>query len=74
MDGRYVSHDEQLKTIDMMTVVTPPNANPNSEFADIGRLEAPACSSEMISIGKTNNKRRDFYIVQVLLVKVTTLF
>ncbi len=57
-----------------MTVVTPRNANPNSEFADIGTLEAPACSSEMISIGKTNNKRRDFYIVQVLLVKVTTLF
>ncbi len=54
-----------------MTIVTPPNANPNSEFADIGTLEAPASSTKMISIGKTNNKRTDFYIVLVVVVKVT---
>jgi hypothetical protein len=35
----------------MGTIVTPPNANPNLEFADIGTVVAPACSSKMISIG-----------------------
>ena len=33
----------------MGTIVTPPNANPNLEFADIGTVVAPACSSKMIS-------------------------
>ena len=61
------------KPLIMGTVVTPPNANPNSEFADIiGTLEAPACSSKVFRIGKTYKKRRNLYVV--LVVKGTTLF